>query len=304
MSNKRKVQKDITASLVGESAPTKTAGLIYTVAALAVFGVSFLLAFFLPPEEESPNWWRYLNFLAAPIAFLLVGVWYFSYTKKSLKELVLEQKCPAKYYLIAVLLQIGLFAMSELNGLFLEFLKKFGYTETEILLPSMEGIGFVGVLFTVAVLPAILEEFVFRGIFLKEAKEFSLLSKVLICGAFFALYHQNPAQTIYQFICGVAFALVAVKSGSFLPTALSHFVNNALILVLTKLGIESFTATAYIIILSVSAICLIVSLVYLLVFDRQKEEKKRGNYKQLFACASWGILIFFLSWFAMFFMGI
>ena len=50
-------------------------------------------------------------------------------------------------YLIAFLLQIGLLSLSELNGLFLQFLGKFGYEHTPIVLPSVEGFGFVGVLF-------------------------------------------------------------------------------------------------------------------------------------------------------------
>ncbi|MFQ7079353.1 MAG: hypothetical protein ACLRSW_16265 [Christensenellaceae bacterium] len=51
----------------------------------------------------------------------------------------------AKYFLIAVLLQVGLFARG-LNGLFLNFLGRFGYKDDPILLPSLNGFGLVGVL--------------------------------------------------------------------------------------------------------------------------------------------------------------
>lgn len=305
MKNQRneKKKEGLISSLVGERTSAKTAGLSYTVAALAIFAVSLIIGFFPVPEGEQPDWWLYVNFLAAPVAFLLVGVWYFSYTKTSLKSFVKEQKCHPKYYLIAFVLQVGLFGLSELNVLFVEFLQSLGYKDVGITLPSMQGAGFIGVFVTVAIIPAVMEEFVFRGVFLRETKDFSLLARVLICGGLFALYHQNPAQTVYQFICGAAFALVAIKSGSILPTMLSHFINNAVILLLTKFGVSSFDMPMYAIILSVSGLCLVGALVYLLVFDRKKCEKKRGNYKQLFACAGLGIFMLSLVWILALLMG-
>lgn len=303
MKDNRRQNEGFLASLIGERTQEKTAGLTYTVAALAIFGVSFLLLIVMSVAQASEKVILYLNYLAAPIAFLLVGVWYFAYTNTRVKDYAKAQKCHWKYCLIAILLQIGLFGLSEVNGYFLLFLERFGYQPTEIQLPSMEGFGFVGVLLTIALLPAIMEEFVFRGIFLEGTKNFSLLARVLICGGLFALYHQNPAQTIYQFICGAAFALVAIKSGSILPTVLSHFINNAVILILTKLGVESFSPTAYVIILVTAGLCLVGSLVYLLVLDKSQGEKRKGNYGQFFACAGFGIFMLFLSWCSTFLTG-
>ena len=295
MSNQTKKNSEgFLSSLIGEKTPSKTAGLTYTVSALAIFGVSFLLLLFPLPQEG--EFFLYLNYLAAPIAFFLTGFWYFSYTKSSLKAFIKEQKCPWKYYLIAILLQVGLLSLTELNNLFLEFLGRFGYKPSELQLPNMQGAGFIGVLFTVAVLPAIMEEFLFRGIFLRETKDFSLWVRVLLCGGLFALYHQNPAQTAYQFVCGVAFALVAIKAGSILPTVLSHFINNASILCLYKLGITDFPTPMYAIILAVSAVCLVGVFVYLLVFDRKEEEKGKGSIGQFFICASVGVFMLALSW--------
>lgn len=299
MGNRQEKNSDgFFASLIGERTTAKTAGLIYTIAALAIFGVSFCFLFLPGGQEEIPQWRLYLNYLAAPIAFLLAGFWYFSYTKTPFKSFIKEQSCPVKYYLVAIVLQVGLFSLAELNGVFLKFLERFGYTAGELLLPSMEGIGFIGVLFTIAVVPAIMEEFLFRGIFLREMKGFSMLARVFICGGLFALYHQNPAQTVYQFICGAMFALVAVKSGSFFPTMLSHFINNGVILLLTKFGVSTFSPVVYAVILATSGLCLVGSLVYLLVFDRVKEEKKKGDFVNFFACASAGIAMLLLSWLA------
>ncbi len=279
---------------------SKTAGGLYTALACAFFFLSLVISI-LPRGENTPQWYIYMGYLAAPITFLLVAVWYFAYKKVSVKVFFREQKCAPKYYAIAIFLQIGLLSLGELNSVFLKFLENFGYEDGGIILPNMQGIGFFGVFLTIAVLPAIMEELFFRGIFMRELKGFSTLGQVLLCGGLFALYHQNPAQTVYQFICGAAFALVATRSGSLLPTVLSHFINNALILILEKLGISSFPLPMYVIILFVSGICLVGTLIYLIGFDRKKQaekSKEKGSYGQFFLFAAAGVFVFALSWLA------
>ena len=302
-------------SLIGEHTPAKASGLTFTLATIAVVGVSFLFLTALVvsglaanEETASSDWYLYCSYLLTPLAFALVSWWVLNWTKTPVKEALKAQKCHPKYFLIAVLLQIGLLSLSELNSLFLKFLAQFGYQETEILLPSMDGFGFVGVLFAVAVLPAIFEEVIFRGLLLKGMRVFGSVGAILLCGALFSLYHQNPAQTIYQFCCGEAFAFVALKSGSILPTILSHFINNALILTLTKFGINEFPTPVFVIILIVSIISLIASLVWLFLDKTPVEEAKdktenKEERRQFWLFSALGILICALSWLSALFMG-
>ncbi len=283
-------------ALIGEPTPSKRAGLVYSFYALAFFGVALLFGM-LPKGEGTPQWYLYGSFLVAPIAFAIVIAWYFSFTKTSVKGFLKGQKCHPKYYLLAFTLQLGLLSLGEVNVLVLKWLEGAGYVDSGIVLPSTKGIGLLGVLFTVAVLPAVMEEFFFRGVFQGEMKGFSLLGQVLLCGGLFALYHQNPAQTVYQFCCGAAFALIAARAGSFLPTVLSHFINNAAVVILYALGVESYPLPVYITLLVVEGLCLIGSVLYLVVWDKgEKKEEKKGSYKQLLLCAGVGIFVFGFSW--------
>ncbi len=309
MSNQSNGNKrgDFLTSLIGDRTPSKTAGLSYSVLACFTLVASLLFTVFAgnaASSETPPQWYLYLNFLLMPVVLLFVGGWYFSYTKTPLSTFVKEQRCHPKYYLIAVLMQLGMLWLGELNTLFLGFLERFGYQNVDILLPSVDGFGFVGVFFAVAVLPSIMEEFFFRGILLRESKGFPFWSSVLLCGGLFSLFHQNPAQTIYQFICGVAFALVAVRAGSFLPSVLAHFINNGVIVVLYKLGITSYPKPVYITLVTVSVVCLAAALVYLFVFDKPKaKEGGKGSYKEFFTCASVGLGVFGLTWLSVLLMG-
>ncbi len=297
---KKEVQRGYLSSLIGETTPSKMAGVSYS-ALVCVYCVVVLVVQLVTAGivEPYPQWYVYLSWSIASIAFAITSIWYFSFTKTSLKAFLKEQKCAPKYYLVALFLQIGLFFLAELNALFLSVLEKFGYQIPAMPLPSTDGFGLVGVLFAVAVLPAVFEEIFFRGILLREMKEFSIWTRVLLCGAFFALYHQNPAQTVYQFCCGAGYALLVAKAGSFLPLVFSHFLNNALIIVLSAKGITSFEGGTYAFILIFSALCLVGTTVYLFVFDKKGGEKtptKKGAYKEFFTYAALGSVVFGLTW--------
>ena len=287
---------------LGNVTDATASGLSFTFGLVFYLFLSLVFALFFG-ALQGKEIYLYGQYLVSPIAIVFLTVAYFFVTGKKFETVAKKQNCHFKYYLLAILLQIGLFSLSELNGYFLVWLEKFGYEPPPIELPSMDGFGFIGVLITVAVLPAIFEEIFFRGMLLDGCKVFGNVGAVLLCGSLFALYHQNPAQTIYQFCCGAAFALVALRSGSILPTVLSHFLNNALILILTKFGLDSFTMPVLITVLCVSIPCLIGSLVYLIFFDKKKAEEKTGTKKQFLLGALGGIVICGITWISALFVG-
>lgn len=304
MKNNRKEKREsFLSSFIGEPTPAKASGITFTLAAVGLVLLSFLFLALLSvcglgEGVEGKDWYLYCSFLLSPLAFALVAVFVLRWTKTPILQEMKAQKCSPKYFLLAFLLQVGLLCLSKLNELFLKFLSRFGYTDTPILLPSMDGAGVVGVLLVVAVLPALFEELIFRGLLLKGMRSFGTAGAVLISGALFALYHQNPAQTLYQFCCGAAFALVAVRAGSILPTVFSHFLNNAVIILLTKFGIEEFPAPVFWIIICVSAVCLIGSLVWLLFFEKRglEKEEDKTQKKAFWLASAVGIGICALTW--------
>lgn len=298
--------------LLGEPTQASASGIAFSLAAVLpnVLSLIFLIAIG-SGDYTKTDWYLYVSYLLPQTAFAITIIWFLYYTKTPLKKAVQSQKCKLRYFILAFILQVGLLFLSELNALFLQFLGNFGYEDAGINLPTMDGFGFVGVLVVVALLPAIFEEIMFRGVLLDGLKNFGEAGAVLLCGALFALYHQNPAQTLYQFCCGAAFALIAVRSGSVLPTMLSHFFNNALILALTKFGVESFAAPVFMLIMIASPICLIASLVWIFVFDKRKKDEKeqkptldKKERKRFFTYASVGLAICVLTWIAVLISGL
>ncbi len=87
----------------------------------------------------------------------------------------------------------------------------------------------LGVLATVAVVPAIAEELLFRGLIQHEL-ESSLggLRGAAIAGTVFALYHMNPFSLVPLVALGVFFGFVVYRSGTVMLAVAAHFLNNFL----------------------------------------------------------------------------
>ncbi len=77
-----------------------------------------------------------------------------------------------------------------------------------------------------AVLPAILEEILFRGIFLSGYREENLLKLSLMNGFMFGLFHLNLDQFVYAFALGIILTYLVVITGSILSGMLFHFLFN------------------------------------------------------------------------------
>jgi membrane protease YdiL (CAAX protease family) len=111
-------------------------------------------------------------------------------------------------------------------------------------------------LFIVALIPCIMEEAVYRGIFFNEYRKVSVIKGIFLSGFLFGIIHGNLNQFSYAFVMGIVFALLIEATGSILSTMIVHFFINGtsitLLAVYPKLfklleslyGKEQFDATA------------------------------------------------------------
>ena len=316
-----KTQQGAFQALLDKPTRENSSGFAFSFTAMFTFGLSLVAAIFLSVNgfdtkiDGTPDWYLYLSYALAPMALLLAALWYFHRTKKSVRETLKKQKCHWKYYLLALALQVGLLSLSFLNTLFADFLESLGYTLPDGNIPSLDGFGIVGAIFVIAVLPAVFEEIIFRGIVLDGAYAYGTAGAALLCGGLFALYHQNPVQTIYQFCWGAAFALMAIRAGSIFPTMIAHFINNAFILILNRIYPENtelnMPLPVFIPVIIVSGLCLLGTLYYLIFVDKnrlsdetaEETETKKSKRAVFILGAAIGILICFVSWASAFYTG-
>ena len=83
-------------------------------------------------------------------------------------------------------------------------------------------------LLLVAVLPALCEEFLHRGILLQGIKHIGFKKAILISSLLFALIHFNVQQVFYAFVIGLVLGFVAVVSKNIYPAIIIHFMNNGI----------------------------------------------------------------------------
>lgn len=272
--------------------------LIFLLAVSAIYGEGY----------DGTEWYKYMCYLLPQICFAVAAGIYFYRTKQPLRRTYCG--CKWYYFLIALVLEFGLmFSLSYLNSGFLWLLGKIGYTAQGTALPDLSGWRLLPAVLVIAVLPAFFEETVFRGILSRNmhAAEWGTAATVFIAGAMFSLFHGSPEQTLYQLACGVCYTLLALRSGSILPTAVAHFLNNALILTLTSVYAPVYGANfsmtdlmpagGFIGLCVASGLCLVASLVYLVFFDRSN--RRSGGVKEgksFFLAAAVGLLVCAVEW--------
>ncbi len=242
-----------------------------------------------------------LNYVIGPIAMLL-AIGFLRYKRKS-PFMVIElnrkfNKVPA---IASILIFIGIFfALSNINTYFVTWLSSLGLEVPAPTLPSKTIGNVVLTIITVCILPAIVEEYAFRGILVNSLKSTGNLFAIIFSGLLFSLFHMSPSQTIYQFIVGSLYSMIILYGGNILYVIIMHFINNLyIVLNYYFFGFEIVGATQYIL-MAVGLISLVLG-VLLLIKKGEKEielskEFKKINQGEFLLGASLGILISLVTW--------
>lgn len=90
-------------------------------------------------------------------------------------------------------------------------------------------------LILLALVPAVVEEFIFRGLIFNGYKKRNPLKAAVLSAMLFGLIHLNINQFSYAFVLGIIFALMTYVTGSIIPSTIAHFVVNGTTVVLSHL---------------------------------------------------------------------
>lgn len=134
---------------------------------------------------------------------------------------------------------IGIIALFGFNNLITSFdalFKLLGHTSASMPLPLDNGWWLCLNILLLAVLPAIFEELLFRGIILNGLRQYGKWTAIIVSALLFALIHGNIDQLVYPFLLGLIFAIIADRTSSTVPTIFAHFVNNCTVIVINYLS--------------------------------------------------------------------
>ena len=206
---------------------------------LVTYAVAFLGAISGFGRYFSQNDWLLLvTAIVYPVSFILPVLLLRMTSRQPMREL-LSLRRPGALYMTAVpmtvlgTVMLGVF----LSDLIARLTSLFGVvSSSDLVQPASNGFfDLVFYFFLMAVMPAILEEFLFRGAMLSALRPYGDGFAILTTAAFFSIIHCNLGQAPSAFLTGLVLGYAAVVSGSIWPSVLAHFINNALALALGML---------------------------------------------------------------------
>jgi membrane protease YdiL (CAAX protease family) len=209
---------------------------------MAVFlYASALLGLFGDKQGWDPrltSWVQFVLYMGLPCALVLVM---YGQTPEHVARYTLKQ--PYTHYVWTVVLALASLsivafltqAVESLSsgsayGQWADELNQARIDTIERLLNGQGNKALVLALFTMALTPAILEEFVFRGIILQSLKNagLSMGLSISIQALLFAVIHLSPYELPGIFLSGIVMGYLALETGSLLLPSLYHFLFNGL----------------------------------------------------------------------------
>jgi membrane protease YdiL (CAAX protease family) len=138
------------------------------------------------------------------------------------------------------------------------------FTESESQLPDTTA-GIILYFVMIAVLPAVFEEWAFRGVLLRSLLPYGKLFALTVSSVMFGLMHINPPQVLFATCFGLLAGFIYIKTGSIWYGSVIHLLNNAFSALtgfaVANKGVES-AETVFLTMLAIGAmVCFIVGLV-------------------------------------------
>lgn len=256
------MSEEITAKLTG----ARAGGLYFTAMTCIFVIISFIGQTILTAAGCTGVLYYFISSLFSIISMFTVitAVNFARHEKLSLGRYM--RKCSPKYAGYSVLFAAGMFlGLGFVNALAARLVISLGGRVNGIELPVESPFALILFLFCYAFLPAIEEEAFFRGLITESLSRAKIVPAAFCSAAAFALYHGSLTQLLYQFIYGVGLFFIAKKSGSALPGAIAHFINNAAVLVFSYVGIEIDLFNPFII---AGGVILLAAFVWLIARDK------------------------------------
>lgn len=203
--------------------------------------------------------------------------------KKKFSPFTPTKSVPFGVAFFGVFSAIGLCMLSNIiNSYILYFFTEIGLTvpeapQTMVETPTSLALN----LFTMAVLPALLEEMIYRGYILRTLRPYGNVFAVIVSSLLFSLMHGNLRQIPFAFIVGLVLGLLYVFTNNiWLPIAV-HFANNAISVLMEYFAFslpESYRGVFYaLIIYGLVAVGILCTVVLLAGYSKHLRVRRVGT---------------------------
>ena len=226
---------------------------------------------------------EYYSILLLALNQMAILIAFFGYTKVAkinfVEAINIKNKPTVKQSFVAVAIAISsMIAFLPIAYLFLYLLSLGGFNVVEpIKIPTSAGGIICGLIFAV-IMPAILEEFIYRGAVLNGLKQRSYLFSIIMTSLIFSLSHGNAVQTVHQFLASIVICMIVLYGDSIWYGIIAHFTNNLVSFIFYFIPLDLDKLGYYNILLGISMFIVGMILLSILIklFKQQAKDKING----------------------------
>ena len=263
-------------------------GLITGASILCVFAMQFLVGLLISSKPIAGLYNSNIDFsmafsALAQIFYMFVPffICFLASNREDKKRInVFDLPKSGMLYVLGVFAGLGLcLAGNSVTTLFSVSLELFGVTffsgSEDIAVPT----SFVGILIYIlstAVMPALFEEFAFRGVIMQPLRKYGDWFAILMSAFCFAIVHANMVQIPFAFIAGVSLGYFCIKTKSIWTSVTIHFLNN-LISVLFSVYFEKYPDGSILIYYIATSALIIIGVAAMIVFRKNCTVKTKKD---------------------------
>ena len=210
-----------------------------------------------------------------------------------------ENKIAKRVEIKKVLMYVGIailsyFLLFPIVTCFNNLLTKFG-VEVGSLKYELSTKNYLISIISLAVLPAVCEELLFRGLIFKGLKPHGKAFSITISSLMFCIFHMSLSQTIYPILMGLLFGVIMFYENNIYYCIIAHFTNNILSLTLSYFKINLVFNHWTFILLAIILLLIFLTVIIFLILKNNKSTEKQPieNENKKYLTLSLGVMILF-----------
>lgn len=221
-----------------------------------------------------------------PLFTMAAAFFMISFSGKRGKDIISVNDAPASEILLAVGIFLGMGTVGTyISDFITQLIIKLGAPVpdiSELLSAPQDPWQFCLYIISIAVMPSICEEVIFRGIICGILKDYNKTAAIIFSSIAFSLVHSTVQQIPFSFMMGLFLSYLFIKYNSILPCILLHFINN-FISCFFMILYENMSEEAYISIVQIYDISTILIGILCTLFFIISIKKKHSTEKEIFA---------------------
>ncbi len=133
--------------------------------------------------------------------------------------------------------------------------------------------GYLWQVFSVALVPAFVEEFAIRGVMLQSLRKYGDIFAIIVSAVFFGLMHGNVMQAPFAFLLGMVISWAVIQTGSIWTGIIIHLLNNFYATSLTALNVVASSGLYIAIVATINIVGALLGLLAIVwIVDKKRHE--------------------------------